>query len=76
MKKPEKKKPIHEKNLWDRSSNYITTGFNEGLDDSDKYHEWDKKQNYVRKDGLSVRIKEMVEVYGVNIGWSVVCAYF
>ena len=37
------------------------TGFNEALDLSDKYHEWDKAQNYISKDRLP-SIKELENI--------------
>ena len=62
MKKPEKKNGIRIISI------PYDEGFDKAIDLSDKYHEWDKKQNYIHKDRLSVRIKEMVEVYGVDMG--------
>ena len=57
MEKPEKKKyehiPICFNEDWNNGRN---VGFNNAIDLSDKYHVWDKKQNYVRKDRLSVKI--------------------
>ncbi len=38
MKKPKKRKPIHEKSISDRNSNYITTGFNQSYGLWQKYH--------------------------------------
>ena len=60
-KKPEKKSWKEQSNCWDKISGIQICqeeGYNEACDDWNKYHEWDKAQNYISKDRLP-SIKEL-----------------
>jgi len=64
MKKPKKENLNNIPTYKCGFKNYdIATGFNEGLEVSEKYHLWDIKTNYTHKDRLNkVRIERLLIV--------------
>ena len=65
-KKPEKKSWKEQSNCWDKISGIQICqeeGYNEACDDWNKYHEWDKKQNYISKD----RLKKQFDALGKRL---------
>ena len=65
MKKPRKKKyssdVINEEDIYSLQD-IFNFNYNCGFETANKYHEWDKKQNYVRKDRVGAeKIEKILE---------------
>ena len=69
MKKPKKENLNNIPTYKCGFKNYdIATGFNEGLEVSEKYYAWDIKTNYIHKDRLSVeRIEKIIRKCRKNL---------